>query len=458
MNNLEVQDERQKNAKKELIEIFSNIGWLLSDKLLKLSLGLIVSIWLARYLGSEKFGILSYVTAFVTLFSFLSSLGLDGIVVREMALDREKSSEILGSAFILKLIGSLILIVLVIPIIMVIKPNQPMFWTMASLIAAGFLLKPFECIGLWFRAEIKSRYSVIAQNIAFSIASGFRLLGILFGAGLIFFAFSLTVEALLGAIGLLVAYGLSGGKPLKWLPTIARSRMLIQESWPLIFSGFFVTIYLQIDQIMLGQMLGDHAVGLYSAAVRISTVWYFIPMAIGWSVQSTVVKAKKENPTTYLTLLQDLFTLMAVAGYMLSIPVFMFSEWITRILLGVGYMGAAEILSVHIFASLFVFSGVARGIWVTTESMMKFSMVSNMIAAVLNVFLNIVLIKTHGTIGAAYATLASYFITYIASGFFYTKARKVFYMQIKALFLYGIYRLIQKGRYYLGLRRISTEK
>jgi O-antigen/teichoic acid export membrane protein len=66
-----------------------------------------------------------------------------------------------------------------------------------------------------------------------------------------------------------------------------------------LLSGIAIMIYMKIDQIMLGQMVGDEAVGIYSAAVRISEVWYFVPIAIVASVFPAILEAKKRSETQY---------------------------------------------------------------------------------------------------------------------------------------------------------------
>src|SRR3546814_8792598 len=61
-----------------------------------------------------------------------------------------------------------------------------------------------------------------------------------------------------------------------WSISLPLARRLLGQSWPLLLSGFAVMTYMRIDQIMLATMLDDHAVGVFSAALRVAEVWYFI--------------------------------------------------------------------------------------------------------------------------------------------------------------------------------------
>lgn len=87
---------------------FLNTGWLFIGNISRMLASLLVGIWVARYLGPKEFGVLNYASSFVALFSVLTTLGLDGIVVRELVKDSSKSNTILGTAFGLKLLGFLL--------------------------------------------------------------------------------------------------------------------------------------------------------------------------------------------------------------------------------------------------------------------------------------------------------------------------------------------------------------
>ena len=69
---------------------FKNTSWLFAEKILRMFVGLFVGIWVARYLGPEQFGLFSYAQSFVGLFTAMATLGLDGIVVRELVKDESR--------------------------------------------------------------------------------------------------------------------------------------------------------------------------------------------------------------------------------------------------------------------------------------------------------------------------------------------------------------------------------
>src|SRR4051812_29342678 len=88
-----------------LQSILHNMGWLFFDKFIRLGSGLFVGAWVARYLGPEQFGLLNFSISFAALFGVAATLGLDGIVVRELVRTPSRRDDVLGSAFALKLAG-----------------------------------------------------------------------------------------------------------------------------------------------------------------------------------------------------------------------------------------------------------------------------------------------------------------------------------------------------------------
>jgi PST family polysaccharide transporter len=92
----------------------SNIAWIYGDNLLRTGVRVILSVWVARYLGPEQFGLLSYAVALASLFAIFASLELSIAVVRDLVKEQDAAGEILGSAFLLQVLGSLIGFVLLI--------------------------------------------------------------------------------------------------------------------------------------------------------------------------------------------------------------------------------------------------------------------------------------------------------------------------------------------------------
>lgn len=423
-------------GRQELRQIIGNTGWLFADKLMRMGVGLLVSVWVARYLGPAQFGMLSYATAFVALFGALATLGLDGIVVRELVRNPGDSREILGSAFALRLAGGLLALLMAVAVVSWLRHGeQPLRWLVA-IIAAGALFQAFDVIDFWFQANVLSKHTVMAKNAAFSVASLARVGLILSHASLILFAGVSLLEVVLGAAGLVIVYRRNNGFPGEWRRSAGRCRRLLGDSWPLILSGFSVAIYMKIDQVMLGEMSGDRAVGIYSSAVRISEIWYFLPMIIASSVFPAVLHAKQRDEGLYIRRMQRLFSLMTAISLAIAVPMTFLSEWVVITLFGAGFAAAGPVLAIHIWASLFVFLGVAQGPWDLAENLTRLALFRISSGAVINVVLNIFLIPAYGAVGAAVATVVSQAFAAVLLNAVHAKTRGIFLAQLRSFLVF----------------------
>jgi len=394
-----------------LQKIASNAGWLAADRILRMGVGLVVGVWIARYLGPEQFGLFNYAIAFVGLLSPLASLGLEGIVIRDLVKDPTCQNETLGTTVVLKFFGAIVTILLELVIITELHPADNLMQGLVAIIAAGMIFQTADAIDFWFQAQVQSQYSVIARTMAFVLVALVRVLLIHLKAPLIAFAWAGLAETGLGAIGLLIVYHCQGNRMTTWQVSLARMKGLLRDSWALVLSGIAIMIYMKIDQIMLGKMVGEKAVGIYSAATRVSEVWYFIPIAIVTSASPAIIEAKQIGQEIYHRRIQQLFNTMTVLALAIAIPITLISTPLITTLFGHTYEDAGIVLSIHIWAALFVFWGVAQSPWNLAEDLIGLSLQKTVIGAITNVALNLVLIPSYTSNGAAIATLISYAVS-----------------------------------------------
>ena len=425
-----------------LRKILGNTGWLFTEKIVQMVLGLLVGVWITRYLGPERFGRFNYAIAVVGLFIPFAKLGLDNIVIRNLARDSSNKDETLGTAFVLKLIGSSLAFFVTLGVITFSTPSdsfhyREMLW-LVGIVASGTLIQSFEIIDYWFQSQIQSKYSVLARNTAYVLMNGVKIILIQLKAPLIIFAIAMVAEYLLSAIGLMIAYQFQGHLMKSWRVNFTLAKSLLKDSWPLILSGIVIMIYMRIDQVMLGRMVGEKSVGIYSAAVKISELWYFVPGAIVNSVFPSIVQAKEISEEIYYKRLQKLLTAVSILAYAVAIPVTFLAPQIVTLIYGQKYAEAGNILNIHIWAGLFVSLGVARETWITTEGLMKFSAITAATGAAVNIVLNYFLIPQYGGLGAAIATVIAQIIAAYAVGAIYPPTRKIFIQQTKAITLIGL--------------------
>lgn len=417
----------------ELQKALTNTGWLFGDQILRMGVGLLVGVWIARYLGPEQFGLLSYAIAFVSLFGAIASLGLNGIIVRDLVKEPDDANTMLGTAFVLQFIGGFLAFGLAIVVIGFARPDDSSAKLMIAVLGFVMVFKSTEVVKYWFESQVQSKYTIWIENGVFLLFAIVKVALILGQASLMAFVWAAFVEGVLVAAGLLGIYAWRGGYLSNWRPHYNRAKTLLKDSWPLILSGMAIMVYMRIDQIMLGQMLGDEAVGIYSAAVRISEVWYFIPTAIVASVFPSIIEARKQSESLYYQQLQKLYDLMVLLALAVAVPMTFLSDWIIELLFGGAYGQAGNVLAIHIWSGLFVFLSVASGKWFVVENLTMLALKRNLYGAALNVILNLVFIPKWGMQGAAMATLISYSVAAYFSDFLLLRTRVVFFQKTKSI-------------------------
>ena len=400
-------------------------------------MGLFVGVYVARYLGPEQLGVLSFAMSFVALFGAFGRLGLDGIVVRNVVKNPETRDELLGTAFGLRIIGGLALIGTVFFSIQF-TDIEPRTKLLVMIIASGHLLQAFEVIDFYFQSQVLARLISFAGIVSLLFSSAIKLCLIWSEASLVWFAWIVVVEQGVKGIMLCVAYIAQHISLWQWRLSLSQAKKLLRDSWPLIFSGLAIMVYMRIDQVMIKMMLNNEAVGIYSVAVNLSEAWYFIPMAISSSVFPAIINAKKQSDMLYYQRLQKLYDMMVWLAVAIALPTTFLSPWVIRGLYGDEFLQASGVLSIHIWAGVFVFLGVASGKWLLTENLLKISFYRTFLGASGNVIFNLILIPIFQLNGAAVATLLANFLAAYFFDAVNLKTRRTFVMKTKSLCFAGV--------------------
>ena len=417
---------------------FANTSWLLGERILRMGVSLFVGIYVARYLGPERFGLLSYANSFVGIFVALATLGLDEVVVRELVKTPEQREKILGTSFLLKLVGTLLMwaaILVAIPL----TENDLQTNILIIIIAFGVFFQAFNVIDLSFQAEVKSKYVVHAQFIQLIVSSTIKIILIVNEAPLIWFASVFFLDAIVLALGLVFTYLHNSNKIFSWKWSYETSKHLLHDSWPLIFAGIVVSVYMKIDQLMIKEMLGAKEVGLYAAAVKLSEAWYFLPMAIASSLFPAIINAKVFQKEVYYQRLQKLYDLMVWIAIAIALPTTFLSTLVVEFLYGKEYLGSSSVLIIHIWTAVFVFLGVASSKYLLAENFIKKTFYRTFIGALLNIIMNYYLIGIIGIQGAAISTLVSHFFAAYLYDIFDKDLRNMFIFKTKSLLFYRLY-------------------
>lgn len=416
-------------------KVVKNISWLFFDKVIRMIGGLLVGIWVARYLGPETFGKLNYAIAFIGLFGSFAAFGLQAIIVRELVGNNLRMREILSSAFLIQIICAITAYILCNIAVLLLRSDDQLIRILVACLGLILIFRASDCIRYYFEANVESKYIVWVENSVFILGSLARIVLILNNADIFGFAILMVLESISLAGLFLLLYRKKTGSVI--LPQYYAELFLklIKDSWPLMLSTVTVMIYMRLDQIMLGELAGDSSVGIYSAAIRISEIWYVIPTIISASLFPSLVAQHQENKKSFNKNLQLQYDIMVYLSLCIAIPVTFLSSEIVGILYGLAYEGAAEVLVVHVWTGVFVFLGVASQQWFIAEHKERLALYRTAAGMIVNVGLNLLLIPKYQAVGAAWATLISQAIAALFFDLVNKETWPMFGMKMRALLL-----------------------
>lgn len=413
-----------------LVNIIYNSLWLFLDKIIRMLAGVFVGGLLAKYLGPEGFGQLAYVVAYISFFQAITTFGADGIIVKEIASKKDEAPEILGSIFAFRvIIGFLCWVLAVLSMVFFYGINDELS-IITLFVGLGLVFQSADIVDLWFQSQSKSKYTVLAKIIVFTLVNGIKLILINVKAPLIYFAIIYGVEYVFSAMSLYYVYSLFPTKR-KWCVVTDRAISIVKESWPFIFSSISVLIYMRIDQMMLKNMLDSTSLGIYAAIVPLSSAWNFIPMTIYISLAPYVAKLKIDDDEKYYMFLGRIFRLFSLLATLICCMMYFLSDNIVSIIYGETYKSSVEILKVHIFTNIFISLGVAQGLWIINEGKGRITLYRTLIGAICSVVLNYIFIPKYGVIAVAWVAVISQFISTTLTNLYF--APRIFKMQMLSI-------------------------
>ena len=413
-----------------------NTSWLLFEQIFKMVLTLIVTSLMARYLGTHDFGLINYGLSYIIVFTTISNLGIDSIIVNEIIKNKDRTGTLIGTTILLRLISSVISIFLIYVIVKYLNADAFTLNVIIMIQSISLLFIIFDSIQYWFQSNLQSKYVVISKSVAFTIVSIWRLVLIFTEKSISFFAFATVLEAFIISLLIIVFYIRFKGPKLYFSFQTAKNLLLHARSY--FIAGVLIMVYTQIDKIMLGQLVDATTVGIYSAALTIASLWMFIPNAIINSARPIIMALNNENKHVYIKKNKQLYCSIIWIGIVASIFITLFSKSIVLLIYGDQFVESVDILVILIWSRIFALIGSVKAIWLTVENLGRYQVYFVGIAALINVVLNFILIPKYGATGAAISTLFAEVISALFTMLLFKKTRPLFKLIVEAFLFKGI--------------------
>ena len=413
--------------------ILKSGGWLIGKQLITLLNTLVLAVLIARHLGPEQYGVLSYAVSLVAIVAPLTTMGLRNLALREFKLHPEETDQILGTVTVMRLCGTLLSIAIVYTVASRFPIDHEYIAILSVILAGAYLFRAIDTIQEYFIADQNPRPFVIYSVCILLTFSLIKVGLILSGQSVNAFILTNAGQTAAQALGVIIAYrrhtsvatGFSFDPALMW-------RYLVQ-AFPLMLGAISAVIYLKIDILFLSYMVGSEETGVYSVAARLSEAWYMLPSTLALAAFPRMVELRSSAPKRYAKRMQDAMDVFAAFGTLVAVSSIFWAKPLIGLLFGPAYADAVVILQLYVWVGIVVATRTLIHKWLLAEGLFWGSAMIHMTGATINVGLNFMLIPIYGAEGAAIATVISYTLAPLLLAPLIPSLRPVAVMQAKAI-------------------------
>jgi PST family polysaccharide transporter len=409
-----------------------NVAWQVGDRAARLVVGLVINVWVVRYLGATGVGLFGFSQSLVALSAIAAELGLESIVVRDLVRHPERAEETLGSAAGLRLGGAAVAFAIALAAVAFARPGDGVAAALVVVFASILFAQATDVVAAWFQSRADFRPFVLARGAAFVISAVVKVVCLVTRQPIQVIALAFAVEGWLAAPALLVAYRSAGGVVRRWRFHGARARQLAADAWPLALNSAALVLSTRADQVLLTLLKGEHENGIYAAAQRLSEILWYVPVAVAAAANPVLLRTHQEDRAVYERRLERLFRVLAWSALLMALPLSLAAAWIVQLLYGGEFARSATVFAIHVWSAPALFLGVAQTNWFIAEGRQVELMARSLVAALANVALNLVLIPRYGAVGSAAATLVAMVVAHLLVNAVVPHTRRLFVLQCRA--------------------------
>lgn len=386
--------------------IFNNMGWLMISQIVASVCGFIWTVLMARYLGVEKYGLFGFATSLTGILAITVDLGISTHIVRHIATDYDSAPHYLGNAIPLKSIFAIGTIILTLIVLILMKSDE-LTIIVTLLFTIEMIIRSF--IGLFngtFQAFEEGKYQGIANTTLHLILLIFILISIFANFGIIGIAISYILANALVLGYMYYALKKNVTKP-KYDLDIEFCKKITRYSLPFAVTSLLYIIYYSIDVVMLQNMVGSYATGIYNATyklISVLTLFYSVYTAVIFPVMSRFFK---DDESMLLISFEKSIKYLMMVIIPIAIATMFYSLDIIQLIYGNKYDPASSVLSILIWTVCLLFvSGACNTLLNASHKEVAVTKIYT-IAAIFNVILNLFMIPYLSYDGAAITTVLS---------------------------------------------------
>lgn len=420
----------------------------MGDYIFSLTASLIVGIAVARYLGPEMYGIIAFATAVYTLLVIIVSLGIDDIIMKDMMQHEEKQGSIQGSALFVKSAAAFLVYGIVFIYFLINYSGEKLYSVL--IITGAVLFQPLSVFSCIFLINAQAKYTSLARMISYTLSSLLKIILIIFKAPVTYFAFAVFIDYAVLYLTVILMYKYKKYTVSGWYIDISYIKYILKSAVPLFTAVLFYTFYQKVTVIIISSMYSDYASGIYSAAARLTEIWYLVPAVLMTAFYPAVVKAKQISEEEYNKRIKALFYVTTVPFILMAFFAALLSPFIIKILYGEKYIESSIVLSLTIWSVPFISFYIISSKWFILENKVKHLLLRSALSFILIIFLGCILGSLYYLKGFSIAVVVSSFISFFLIDLFFKDTRELFFIKLLSIFLPFTYflNLLKKDKNY----------
>lgn len=420
----------------------------MGDYIFSLTASLIVGIAVARYLGPEMYGIIAFATAVYTLLVIIVSLGIDDIIMKDMLQHEERQGSIQGSALFVKSAAAFLVYGIIFIYFLINYSGEKLYSVL--IITGAVLFQPLSVFSCIFLINAQAKYTSIARMISYTLSSLLKIILIIFKAPVTYFAFAVFIDYAVLYLTVILMYKYKQYTVSGWHIDISYIKYILKSAVPLFAAVLFYTFYQKVTVIIISGMYSDYASGIYSAAARLTEIWYLVPAVLMTAFYPAVVKAKQISEEEYNKRIKALFYVTTIPFILMAFFAALLSPFIIKILYGEKYIQSSIVLALTIWSVPFISFYVISSKCFILENKVKHLLLRSALSFILIIILNYVLGSIYYLEGFSLALLISSFISFFLADLFFKDTRELFFIKLLSIFLPFTYflNLLKKDKNY----------
>jgi PST family polysaccharide transporter len=393
-----------------------------------------VSFWIARELGPGQFGILNFASAFMAILLSIAALGMETPLILRLTQTRQPGA-LMGTSLLIRGVFSIAILGVAVLLALLIKSDDALSLNVTLVVGLciiGYIPSLLDC---WFKAKTSAVEPALARTAATLLSTCAKIACLLLGLGVVALAWTVVLESALAGLGLVLAYRWCARGSQQDALSVNRQLIvpLLRDSAPYLWSSVATLLFMKVDVVMLGYLSTNAETGIYSLAQKLSEVLYVVPVVLIDSAYPALARRFLDSEQMDSKHGQMLFDLAVGGSLVATLVALALAAPVINVVFGEHYAASVQIFYLHAWSCVAIAMNTARHRWLAAVALQRYAPIVTGIGLIVNIAMNLALIPSMGALGAAIATVVSYFLSGYLTSIWLAPLREIGWMQTRAL-------------------------